>query len=435
MICTGQKSLVIAEPTNGETKIKGKRVMRIYLATVLVCLTFIFMSSALCLAQPPPSNDLCDNPIGPLPVPSVTGGTTIGATFDDVGVCGTSNTTNGVWYTVIGTGNRMTASTCGSLFNYDTKISVFCDDCDDLVCITGNDDNCSDGASGLLSTVAWCSQAGATYRILVHGFSSNFGNFELSVFDDSTPCGEPDGECPVPPLDDFLSYRVDSKRRWSKFKFKPRYVFLQDELEKGIFLVIKPLRLLNPASKDGNEISDPDTHLVSYWIMRAWNEPKHERVLGIQVSNQFGDLSVDTIKPDRLLIPSAKGLDNPVDPPDPETHHVDHFKCYEVKVTEDTPEFEPRQVTLADQFENKSYLVKRPTRLCIPVNKNCEGIKNPENHLMCYRIERSSGEPWHRPVPGIHINNQLGPLKISTIKETELCVPSMEIDNTNLPSP
>ena len=134
-----------------------------------------------------PSNDLCANAI-PVAVGSSTAGSTIGATTDGVGTCGTTEGTGGgVWYTVTGTGTTMTATTCGNA-GYDTKISVFCGPCGALTCITGNDDSCAAGPSGLLSTVNWCSQAGATYRILVHGFGSATGNFVLTVTAGTAPC-------------------------------------------------------------------------------------------------------------------------------------------------------------------------------------------------------------------------------------------------------
>ncbi|MHC4413828.1 MAG: nidogen-like domain-containing protein [Planctomycetota bacterium] len=152
----------------------------------------------------PPENDFCENAIGPLAVPSVTDGTTAQATEDDdAPFCGTGITSPGVWYTVIGTGTTMTAKTCGPLFDYDTKISVYCGPCDDLVCIDGNDDNCPDGASGLLSTVQWCSQAGALYRILVHGFGGQSGDFQLFLSENGVPCTAdveclPQGACCFP---------------------------------------------------------------------------------------------------------------------------------------------------------------------------------------------------------------------------------------------
>ena len=138
---------------------------------------------------PGPANDLCAGAIGPLAVPSITPGTTDGATIDsEFPFCGTGITSPGVWYTVIGTGNTMTASTCGPLFDYDTKVSVYCVSCDMPTCVDGNDDDCTAGASSLLSTVTWCSQAGAEYLVLVHGFGGGTGQFELFLDDDGMPC-------------------------------------------------------------------------------------------------------------------------------------------------------------------------------------------------------------------------------------------------------
>jgi hypothetical protein len=127
-------------------------------------------------------------------VPSLTNGTTTGATLDAAPLCDTSITAPGVWYTVTGTGTTITASTCTDFFGYDTKLSVYCRDCEALTCIGGNDDDCSGGASGLLSTVSWCAQEGTTYRILVHGFSSGQGDFELALTEDGVPC-EPTVAC------------------------------------------------------------------------------------------------------------------------------------------------------------------------------------------------------------------------------------------------
>jgi len=138
-------------------------------------------------------NDVCEDAIGPLAVDTVTSGSTTGATVDeppDID-CGTSVTAPGTWYTVTGTGNTMTASTCNDgnpltgNANYDTKISVYCADCETKECIGGVDDT---AGCGLFSTkFDWPTQAGATYNVLVHGFSSATGDFELAILDDGVP--------------------------------------------------------------------------------------------------------------------------------------------------------------------------------------------------------------------------------------------------------
>ncbi len=138
---------------------------------------------------PPPTNDLCADAI-PVAVPSSTQGTTVNSTPDtEYGTCGTSITSAGVWYTIPGTGNTMTATTCNAYTDYDTKISVFCGTCTDFYCVDGNDDNCSEYL--FRSTVTWCTEVGRDYMVLVHGYSSAVGNFQLDVFDDGVACDTP----------------------------------------------------------------------------------------------------------------------------------------------------------------------------------------------------------------------------------------------------
>ncbi len=136
--------------------------------------------------EPAMDNDDCENAT-PLPIPGWTLGSTENATGEkDLDPCGTAITAPGVWYEVLGTGTTMTATTCSDKTNYDTKLNVFCRDCGpDLVCVDGDDD---DDNCGTASTVSWCSQEGAVYRILVSGFGGQTGNFELHVTADETPC-------------------------------------------------------------------------------------------------------------------------------------------------------------------------------------------------------------------------------------------------------
>ncbi len=198
--------------------------------------TIALTTSAPCGEPPPPpeppANDLCVDAES-IDVPSITMGTTILATNDGQPACGsaTGQSSNGVWYSLIGTGNNITLSTCGGAA-FDTEISVWCGDCpagggsdccvangtpgcDDpeceaivcavdpfccdvswdgicageandlcevcmggggLQCVAGNDDFC-----GLQTQVTFCSQAGAEYLVLVFGFGSAQGNFTLTA--------------------------------------------------------------------------------------------------------------------------------------------------------------------------------------------------------------------------------------------------------------
>jgi hypothetical protein len=164
---------------------RGWRLQNNSIKVAFLTLLALFGVSTSVLAGEAPPNDLCQDAI-PVGVPSGTDGTTNSASVDsNAPFCDTSVDHPGVWYTVMGTGNRMMADVCDA--NYNTKLSVYCADCENLTCVTGNDDSdvCGDASH---SWVSWCSQEGATYHILVHGSSDPSGNFELHIDDDGLPC-------------------------------------------------------------------------------------------------------------------------------------------------------------------------------------------------------------------------------------------------------
>ncbi|HEX6883563.1 MAG TPA: hypothetical protein VF530_09290 [Planctomycetota bacterium] len=159
-----------------------------------------------CPCPLPPGNDECENAEG-LAVPgSVTFDNSLAT--DDIAVpCGVfSGPFKNVWYLVAGTGGTMSATTCNTdTLVTDTKISVFCADCGDLVCVTGNDDNCPAGGPIFSSTVSWCSQVGANYLITVGNFSSGTtpGQIRLDVSTSGSGCTPtvvclPQGACCLP---------------------------------------------------------------------------------------------------------------------------------------------------------------------------------------------------------------------------------------------
>ena len=136
-------------------------------------------------------------------VPGTEFGTT-NASNNDPGFpdCPNSNVGSGVWYSVIGTGNTMTITTCAEMGDFDTRLSVFCGSCDDAICVGGNDDACPQYA--LLSRVTFCSETGVEYLILIHSFVGQVGDFELNVLDEGGPCAGLGGCLPKNPcLADF----------------------------------------------------------------------------------------------------------------------------------------------------------------------------------------------------------------------------------------
>ncbi len=160
-------------------------------------------------AQCPQPNDDCVNAI-PLVLGVSVFGNNVGAIDDGAPTCGTTSPNQGLWYSIAGTGNTMTVTTCMPGTDFDTMLQVWCG-CDLVFCVGGDDDADAPfdpacevpSAPGInrASRFSWCSQSGQDYFIHVGGFSSTSGNFELIVTDDGVPCANP-AACSPPENDD-----------------------------------------------------------------------------------------------------------------------------------------------------------------------------------------------------------------------------------------
>jgi|GEM_PF-1599261 len=150
--------------------------------------------------QPPPNDDCVDAEALAVPGSVIVSNLLANDDSQSTATCGTGSLNQAVWYAVQGTGNTMTASTCnaGGDFN-DTKLQVWCADCNSLVCIDGDDDDPACGISTVRSTVSWCSDINSTYLIAIGGYSSNAGTMELSVADDGSACAGALDCTPPPP--------------------------------------------------------------------------------------------------------------------------------------------------------------------------------------------------------------------------------------------
>ena len=194
------------------------------------------------------------------------------------------------------------------------------------------------------------------------------------------------------------------------------------------FIVKKPVALLNPADKNGEGIHDHETHLIAYTL----RGPRFRRLRNVQVDNQFGEFRVDVKRSDqRLLVPASKDPDEPPEPLN-STHNVNYFLCYDVDERrrgddDDDDDDDGIRVSVADQFNLQDpppmFDVKRPLRLCNPVDKNGEAIKEEENHLLCFQVKPARRRGTTQRVRGIYVNDQFGQKQVDTVKIRELCVP------------
>ncbi|MEM7104163.1 MAG: HYR domain-containing protein [Bacteroidota bacterium] len=138
---------------------------------------------------PVPCNDDCPG-AETIAIGGSVSGTTTDANSDTAPVCGTTDgSSGGVWYTFTGNGNIVNADLCNS--DFDTKIRIYEGSCAALSCVAGTDDAGCGGTTQ--SEVEFCTVNGTQYWILVHGFGSFDGNFELNLTDLPDP---PSITCP-----------------------------------------------------------------------------------------------------------------------------------------------------------------------------------------------------------------------------------------------
>ncbi len=182
----------------------------------------------------------------------------------------------------------------------------------------------------------------------------------------------------------------------------------------------------------------------------------------VHVVNQCDDVVVDVVKPVSLLVPTAKSLTEPVDPPGMLHHNLEHFLCYQAKAQTKLPK--GIQVDVADQFQTRRYDLLKVTKVCNAVDKAGTPVilagpqkgaakpitpavrTTPDQHLVCYQVKRASkliaqtgcgpttagdkGTPIvpaqakHAPVIGLFVANQFGAERLDTVKGAEFCIPS-----------
>ncbi|WP_431135465.1 T9SS type A sorting domain-containing protein [Psychroserpens mesophilus] len=161
-------------------------------------------SGTLTQAACPPDNNACAGAIVINDGDSVTGSTIAATNVEALTACaggggsavtgcaggtGTLNFGAGIWYVyTAGPDEAITVTTDNSIAPFfDTEIQVFSGDCNNLVCVGGDDDG---GVNGALSTFCWESSAadGTTvdYYIYVDGHAANSGDFTLDLSVEST---------------------------------------------------------------------------------------------------------------------------------------------------------------------------------------------------------------------------------------------------------
>jgi hypothetical protein len=235
-----------------------------------------------------------------------------------------------------------------------------------------------------------------------------------------------------PPLDHFQCYQAKAAAGAAHFVAIP-HLIAADQFGEWRYSVTKAKDLCTPANVAGSDPTAPShpEHLESYQIKRVPGTAKFAKLLGQTVVDGYGELTVDLLKPERLLVPTAKSLSGPPAEPTPLT---DHFTCYKIRVSPGTPKFTPLNAqVVGDQFGALSVNVIKPKKLCVATNKNNEepGAETHSEHLICYQAKLVSS---FTPVRAF-TTNQFGTEVLDAKKPVEVCLPAGLNPTQGTPTP
>jgi hypothetical protein len=98
---------------------------------------------------------------------------------------------------------------------------------------------------------------------------------------------------------------------------------------------------------------------------------------------------------------------------------IDHFECYKAKAAP----VASTHVSLANEFETTGDSVIKVDTVCVPVDKNGEGIPDPSTYLTCYKFKADHGQP-RLARQTLTFTDQFGARQVVVVKGRSLCVPS-----------
>ncbi len=224
------------------------------------------------------------------------------------------------------------------------------------------------------------------------------------------------GATPTPVRDHFHCYGVRAPRLSGAADVR-----LVDRFGETTVDVVEPRRVCNPANVDGSDPTAPQHpgHLLGYRIRR--NGPLVQLPRRQKIVNRFGTVEVDVARPELLLVPTAKTLTGPPPPPLP-PGIVDHFQCYRVT----RAKTRAKGLAVTDQLGSLKIDVKRPSRLCVPVDKNGEtpGAGQHPGVLACYDSRVANDSPPFDGQSQLFVANQFSVAMLDRLKPSELCVPT-----------
>ncbi len=202
--------------------------------------------------------------------------------------------------------------------------------------------------------------------------------------------------------------------------FDPVPIAVQDRFGTLAYPARFPHRLCAPAAGDPGA----DRHLMGYTV-----DANVARIAGQRVATRFGSVTIDLVRPDLLLVPTAidrQGL--PLAAPGGSP-----WQCYRVDASPGSPRFVPvKGVEVTDGFETVVVDLEEPSRLCVPANVDGEDPSAPAraDGLLCYTTQSAASFGDER----VSTQNRFGADEARLIHRRELCVLTLDPGTTTTTS-
>jgi len=222
----------------------------------------------------------------------------------------------------------------------------------------------------------------------------------------------------LPAPDHYMCYKVRPTEGSAPFAQVQRS--LQDAFPPArTYTLRKVAALCNPASVDAGSVQHPNDHEVAYRLRAIKGSPRFARRT-VEAIDELGTHTLEVRRPDALLVPSSKVLGSGGAPPYG-VPNIRHYQCYRVRQNGFVP---PPMPSVVDQFRSVLYELRKPTKLCTPVDKNGEDPQAPNDptHLVCYQVR---GAKLARTA--VSTNNQIRPETLDAVRPQELCVPALVV--------
>jgi hypothetical protein len=227
------------------------------------------------------------------------------------------------------------------------------------------------------------------------------------------------------PASPYVCYKARRTAGTAKFVPQPG-VPIVDRFGEREGELRQPVHVCAPASIDGIGASDPSTYLVTYQQKKVTPSPTAQTRLNVR------GLTVDLVKPSLAAAPAA--TDPAVVPPapDPATHDVNGYQCWDAKQSKGLPPVEvDTAVTVTDAYGGpRTWVLKRLVRVCAPAQLDGTDIERGGAGLACYRARRATLNPETTLPRGLRVRDEFGTQTVDLTREDMFCLPTVIDDGT-----